>query len=247
MRRLITILALFTILSTESLVAQTRVSADEVRQSVTRYLSDKLPNNEEQGSVTVVYVERQSANIQTIRWRHNLRVGIAVPSLTSALILDRMLYSDYELRAPANLSEQLASARYYSGPERLLSNLSLEYAYAVKSWLHIGGKLVFSGYFGSRRSVITDEVLYRDNTYYGAALFNVRFEWLRRKSVQMYSAVGAGVVSRVSRGDTYAIPMFDATYLGLSVGRGFYGFVELGGGASGSIRAGVGCRFNSKK
>ena len=41
--------------------------------------------------------------------------------------------------------------------------------------------------------------------------------------------------------------MADVALAGLKVGRGFYGFIEVGAGVGGSVRGGFGFRFNTKK
>jgi hypothetical protein len=66
---------------------------------------------------------------------------------------------------------------------------------------------------------------------------------MRRKYVQLYSAVGAGVAARFDREVGVIIPMYDLTYFGIVVGKNLYGFAEVGAGVSGFARAGIGYRF----
>jgi hypothetical protein len=58
-------------------------------------------------------------------------------------------------------------------------------------------------------------------------------------------SVGAAVIVDENRYRRYAegLPMLDLTYIGLNVGRSFYGFVEIGGGITGWGRVGLGVRF----
>ena len=93
------------------------------------------------------------------------------------------------------------------------------------------------------RHIQTDEKLYSDGSYSVGLILNLRFEYMRREYVQLYSAFGAGFAARFEYDRGILIPMYDATYFGIVVGKNLYGFAEVGAGLSGSIRAGLGFRF----
>ena len=177
-----------------------------------------------------------------IRWKHNIRIGLSTPGLLSERFLRGPEGSTNESLIPS-ASHDLASMRYYRTPTYYFSGLTAEYNQNIKPWLAIGGKATFAAMWSSVRHVATDELLYRDNNYSIGVIFNIRFEWLRRDIVQMYSGIGIGLAARIAFNDGILSPMFDATYVGISLGRSLYGFAEVGTGISGMIRAGMGYRF----
>lgn len=180
-------------------------------------------------------------------YKNYLQIGAGTIGLWQALFMELIMDADIGDITPDNLSEELNNARYYLDKETMVNSLTLEYGYKVKDWLSLGAK----GYVGfktrPKRHIGTNEILYRNNLVATSLLFNVRFDWLRREWVTMYSAIGAGAVLWISKGGhsswCEAMPMFDMTLVGLNVGRRVYGFVEMGLGISGWYRAGVGVRF----
>lgn len=82
----------------------------------------------------------------------------------------------------------------------------------------------------------------------------VRFAWLRRGVVQLYSSfsLGLGVEHYLLNSDvgrpiynTLYYCAFDIKPVGVSVGRKWFGFAELGYGSRGVFNIGFGCRINS--
>lgn len=178
----------------------------------------------------------------TIRWKHNIRIGVGSPSLMSQRFLEgpeRSITDNSRYTA----SDELARLRYYESATYYLSGVTAEYSQTVNPWMSVGGKLSYAMLWRSVHHVHTDELLYRDNNYAVAAILDFRFEWLRRDVVQMYSSVGVGLAARFAFNNGKLSPMYDMTFVGISVGRAVYGYVEFGGGISGLFRAGIGCRF----
>jgi hypothetical protein len=188
-----------------------------------------------------------SAVIPAEEYKSHLQIGAGTLGLWQALFMELFMDVDIADYTPDNFSEELNGARYYKDREIMVNSLTLEYGYKVKDWLSLGAK----GYVGFKtrptRHIGTNEVLYRNNLVITSLLFNVRFDWLRREWVTMYSAVGAGAAVCIDKGGyadyCAALPMFDMTLVGINVGRRFYGFAEFGLGISGWWRAGIGVRF----
>jgi hypothetical protein len=91
------------------------------------------------------------------------------------------------------------------------------------------------------RHSITGETLEVNNLYMIGVMPTVRFVWYWREKVQLYSSVSLGVMT-----DMYEIlPWGDVTLVGCSFGRKFFGFTEVGFGASGIFRIGMGYRFDA--
>ena len=122
-----------------------------------------------------------------------------------------------------------------------------------KEWLYFGGAAVWSGGFDNLYEAYPYPKRSRVYTYMShniTLMPIVRFAWLRRGIVQLYSGVGLGLslsfTERVE--DRYVLPdvAFDATFVGISVGRDLFGYLDIGAGSRGVISFGVGYRFNNK-
>lgn len=200
------------------------------------------------GAVNKNSARRHARDMEPIRWEHNIRLGANLPSLLSLRFLNGPFYEDERISySDPSASGALAEERYYQSPTYYFSGATLEYSHSVKSWFSIGSKATYAMMWSSMRHVLTDKILYRDNNYAVGLIFNMRFDWLRRDVVQLYSSIGIGLAARFAFHDGVISPMYDATYFGIAVGRDIYGFIELGGGISGSARAGLGIRFNTQK
>lgn len=84
--------------------------------------------------------------------------------------------------------------------------------------------------------------------------FNVKFYWLNRKLVRMYSGIGVGLAVVNSNAgaenadeaavySTSLMAAIDLRLVGLTVGQKLYGRFEVGTLSSGLITAGIGYRF----
>lgn len=241
MKRLLTFIFVVP-MAVATLSAQEVITTEQLSETVSAYTSENYAS----------YVENQleanktkyNLNAPSLECNNSLQVGAGLPGLWSLAMLD-LIYVDVDLdyQQYESISDQLAGHRYYRTKERYVSSLTLEYDYRVKKWLSLGAK----GAVGFRtygvRHKVTNDLLYRQSRVAATLLFNMRFDWLHRRNVMMYSSVGVGVVSIFDYNDGIVFPMFDATYVGLTAGRKFYYFLELGAGASGTVRTGVGCRF----
>lgn len=187
-----------------------------------------------------------SKNIQDIRFKHDLRITYGAPGLLSWYFLDELgfgcgcdvgpdfIYDTQELRTK-------------HGPRYILSTLGLSYSQQLRPWLALGAKTTFAGTWQNVYDTYTNEKLYHNRMFNITAMLDARFSYLRREKVELYSAISAGLVCHLERAGGGLGPMLDAVLFGVSFGRSFYGFVEVGAGIGGSARAGLGYRFNSKK
>lgn len=190
--------------------------------------------------------EDERREYDTLRWRHNLRITFGTPSAIQTYFLDGIMdNADAESRPHKipTASDKLADYRYYTTPTIMVTPISVEYNYYVKKWLTVGGRATFTSLYNEVRNIATDEKLYSNGSYALGLILNVRFEYMRREYVQMYSAVGLGLAARFEYNRGIMTPMYDFTYFGIVVGKGFYGFAEIGAGLSGCARAGIGFRF----
>lgn len=129
-----------------------------------------------------------------------------------------------------------------------------EYGYNVLSWLNLGAGVNYS--YGSYSMLYKEDNSYAwdTGTHLATITFNVKFYWLNRKWVRMYSGLGVGlaVVNSNAGADnadeaavysTSLMAAIDLRLIGLTVGQKLYGRFEVGTLNSGLVTAGIGYRF----
>jgi hypothetical protein len=231
----------FAVFVSDRVLAQEGVTTEQLAQNVSSYCAQSY-------TTPVVSTQpkswRYAVDASSLENKSALQVGGGLPGLTVLAMLD-MLFVDFgdDVSPDMSLRGRLADSRYYWSKTRAVTSLTLDYGYRVRDWLSLGAKGAVGFTTRARRHVATNDILYRDSRVAASLLFNMRFEWLHRRSFMMYSSFGVGATSIFDFSNGLVIPMFDATYVGFTAGRKFYYFLELGGGASGTIRTGVGCRF----
>lgn len=173
--------------------------------------------------------------------KHDIRVGVGSLGLMTSLFLDDWgCYGDLDLAA-TSFNTSLKNADTYSTPRWFVGIYSLSYTYHHFRWLQYGATVSFGASTCKTRHTLTNEVLENNNLYLLSVMPTVRFVWYWREKVQLYSSVSLGVMT-----DMYEIlPWGDVTLVGCSFGRKFFGFTEVGFGASGIFRIGMGYRFDA--
>ena len=244
MRRLmICIAVLLTTITAAS--AQVKIGREDIQSSVMAYTAQH-PELYDESNMALSETSSPSVvvDVPSVNYKNFIQIGVGVPTLIQGLMLELYMYDRISIDpAYSTLSGTLASYRYYWGTERLFNAINLEYGHKVTNVVSLGAKIYTGFITKGKYHIMTDELLYRDSHVVSSAIFNVRFDWLRREWVTMYSSIGVGVVAQFMRDDSAIYPMYDATFVGLDVGRRIYGYLEIGSGISGSIRAGLGVRF----
>ena len=243
MKRLLTFIFVVP-MAVATLSAQEVITTEQLSETVSAYTSENYTS----------YVENQlemnkakyDLNVPSLECNNSLQVGGGLPGLMLMAMLD-LLYVDVDISPDhtqyVSISDQLADYRYYRTKERVVTSLTLDYSYRVKKWLSLGAKGAVGFRTRGIRHKVTNDLLYRESRVAASLLFNMRFDWLHRRNVMMYSSFGVGVTSIFDYNDGMVFPMYDATFVGLTAGRKFYYFLEWGAGVSGTVRTGVGCRF----
>lgn len=176
-----------------------------------------------------------------------LRLGIAWNSYTpNGYAPNYVNWYREPIETPANV--ELGRKRWFT--------VNADYGGYVRRWLYIGG--VASWTTGYRRmSDITTHKRVDAINYNAITLMpEVRFTWLNRSIVQLYSGLGVGVTyayydrkytkkNGVTTASKWGVA-FDVTFVGIAVGRDWFGYVDVGAGNRGTISAGFGYRFNNK-
>ena len=157
------------------------------------------------------------------------------------------ILDDIEGNPPANRVNAASSGDICAVP-----NLRAEYGYNILSWLNLGLAVNYSSCSNPMQDMDTGMYLWTENSHMTSVTVKVRFYWLNRKWVRMYSAVGAGVgivhtnaFSEYVESPAYitkAVFAPDLCLIGLTVGRKLYGRIEYGS-LYGGLTAGIGYRF----
>ena len=158
------------------------------------------------------------------------------------------ILDDIEGNPPANRVNAESSGGICAVP-----NLRAEYGYNILSWLNLGLAVNYSSCSNPMQDMDTGMYLWTENSHLTSVTVKVRFYWLNRKWVRMYSSLGAGVGvlntnmmsydledSRSYATSAFFVP--DVCLVGLTVGRKVYGRIEWGS-VFGGLTAGIGYRF----
>ncbi|MBQ2783413.1 MAG: hypothetical protein IJE99_00250 [Alistipes sp.] len=226
--------------SLTTVLAQSNVTTEQLSDNVSAYWA------EQQHSATMTQVSNLSPDdaLPSVRFANSLELGTAVPGASLILLME--LYTDVDrgLQSQSrNFSQILHDASHYSSAERCWPCLSLNYQHSVKRWLSLGVKSTVGWKTRSERHVVSNDVYRRYSMCLASLMFNMRFSWLHRDYVSMYSSLGLGAMAHIQFGDSWLAPMVDAAWVGISVGKRVYGYAEFGAGVGGVLRAGVGVRF----
>lgn len=186
-------------------------------------------------STTVVTTVRVIPNFAP---KHDLRIGIGAASVTSIFAFD-VGFDDYYY----DFRQEMERADTYLTPRTFVGNYSLSYTYHDRRWLQYGGTVSFGASTRWRKDAATGKKVENLSRYALAVMPSVRFVWFYREKVQLYSSLSLGVVTDFDEAYIWG----DVALVGCSFGRKVFGFVELGGGMTGSARIGLGYHFNAKK
>lgn len=138
----------------------------------------------------------------------------------------------------------------YTYDERYYTQaLSLSYTQEMKRWLAVGLNVSYSGVFQNLRVYESFQIddNYRKHRF--AFYPTVRFIYLNRPVVRLYSGFGLGFGMESEREfgmREYSHRTFvtgQLTFFGVSFGRNLFGSWEVGYGTMGFLKAGVGYRF----
>lgn len=182
--------------------------------------------------------------------QHELRIGVGAPFMLATYHSDDNYGYDPYLPGAG-------SSSYYKGDKIAIPSINLSYSYQFKTWLALGATLGYGGQSQKTYSLYTDAVHSDNRGHFIGITPTVRFDWLRTKTVKLYSCVGLGLAydfewesypesGLKTRYEGFYMPTVDFTYIGISAGRKIFGFCELGISSHGVAKVGIGYRFNDK-
>ena len=191
--------------------------------------------------VTVLPAVARERKYADIPFRHEVRLGWGGYPNTSILpynccCCDAEPY--YHHKSFADLYKG------YSGSVYMTGAIAAEYTYHFKKWCSFGGVFSYNGIFADNYDRLSSEKLGRDHGVSMALLPYVRFNYLSKPYVKLYSSVGLGVGYSAFRGERELLPAFQTSFFGVSFGREFFGYCELGiGYLYKGCMVGIGYRF----
>ncbi len=132
------------------------------------------------------------------------------------------------------------------GSWRCTEAFSLGYMYHINRMVHAGAAIA---YFGASERSLVEQARYKFDSW--AFTARMRFAWLSR-TVKIYSEIGIGIgIGHYSRNktdihNTHHL-VTDITGFGISAGRNFFWYGEIGWGARGLLRTGIGFKFATQR
>ena len=147
------------------------------------------------------------------------------------------------------LTDRYRLGRYSYGDRIRTQAFSLGYTQELSQWLSLGMQAAYSGVFQDQRLADTGITTDRRYTHRFALYPAVRFTYLNRPIIRLYSGAGLGVGMKWER-DFFehearyrVFPTGQVTFFGLSVGKQLFANWELGYGVKGYLTFGMGYRW----
>lgn len=147
--------------------------------------------------------------------------------------------------------EAMFGEKYEEG--NFVGPVSLEYYYHLKPWLGVGAIAIYGQQI--QESYKDGSKVGQKKCGYFTAMPSVKFDWLRRDVVGLYSKLGVGVTWRNEKRDfdgensKYDSDSSDThinwhvSLIGVEVGKSVRGFAEYGFGEQGALQVGLRYRF----
>ena len=233
-------LSLLATLLTMSVSAQSAVSQGDSATTVN--IQSPTPKYGKSKSVvqteeyTVITTTKIAPNFSP---KHEVRVGVGALSVSSVFLLDTGSYDDI---VDSNFRQDMENSDTYLSPRTFIGNYTLSYTYHDRRWLQYGATVGFGASTCWRKEAASHKTVENLSIYSLSVMPTVRFVWFYRPAVQLYSSVSVCLATDFEE----AYLWYDTTLVGCSFGRKLFGFVELGGGITGSARVGLGYRFDAK-
>lgn len=206
-----------------------------------------------------------SAQEDTLSWkqtlqRHDIQIGFGDPLVvgfqTDNIYLFGECYTCVEHRATDWFTPDTYSSGRIPTP-----SFSVGYKYRLAKWFWLGGTVSYTGFHETTRDRVSNKKAASRSTHFISIIPSVRFSWLNKKYVTLYSGVGIGFAIEIDKWsyskefypylynsrEIYIPLTGQLTFVGVHVGRKWYGFTEIGIGPQGIIQAGFGYNFNSKQ
>ena len=189
--------------------------------------------------------------------RHEVRVGAGFlpTSADNVCSMSGTYYDDYYYQTfggghihnsdPSQIIEQ---SRYYLGHLRSTWAFSAGYFYSVYKWLHVGATLSYHNVSREKFETATRRAVAEMHRNYISIIPTVKFSYLNRPYVRLYSGIGIGYCGAAVRDfdrsrHSENFTAWDVTFLGISAGGRLFGSAEVGLYTAGYVKFAIGYRF----
>ena len=162
-------------------------------------------------------------------------------------------YSDYygymNDARPYTPLNRYNNGKYYYDKEIQTQAITLSYTREIKQWLALGINASYSGAFQNERESESGKITDKYRRHRIAVFPMVRFTYLNRPIVRLYSAAGLGFGmekegwSNNKRYEYNTRLDGQITFFGVSVGKKLFASWEIGAGSMGYLTMGGGYRF----
>ena len=187
--------------------------------------------------------------------RHDLQFGIGDPALIfvtegNFIWIGCVTWPEYQT-ADEWFSGRIVNTLTFATP-----TFNFEYRYRFAKWFWFGGAISYTAITDRWKNVENSELVAHTAMNYLSIMPSVRFSWLNKKYITLYSGLSLGAA--VSFGKVYS-PKRDQLYneagvrmagqltaVGIQGGKNWYGFAEVGIGNQGFVKAGFGYKFNKQ-
>jgi len=204
------------------------------------------------GAASMTFAQEAEQDWRDVFPRHELSLGIGDPAF--AYLQRARTWENFELDRLLHNGDNLNhwfDPNIYHSDYIATCPITLGYMFRLRNFLWLGGSVSYMGVFGNVYDATDNSFLYRHHETQIAILPTVRFSYLNKKYVTLYSGVSTGVLFDYEKdgdsGNLCVFPTFQVTAFGVSAGSKFFGYTEVGFGYKGFINAGIGYRFNAKK
>ncbi len=141
----------------------------------------------------------------------------------------------------------------YDGAYKNSCGYALSYMYSPRKWLSFGLYVGYTGWWQSQYLSTTQELHSTSYEHHIMFVPTVRFSYLNRRNVRLYSSLGLGYglcLDRAKDSNGAITRSYKSTFvpvqftpIGVSVGRRLFGFAELTVGSMANLSVGIGYKF----
>lgn len=171
--------------------------------------------------------------------RHELRLGLGIQPVLP------------QVHIGSDINPTGQEAANYLAKEIKAPSANITYSYRLRQWLSLGTMASFGSIYRKYNESFDNKYVRTYSHEFFSLIPLVRFHWYNGPSVSFYSTVGLGIgITSIQNYDGYKgvdenilHPAYTLNFLGINIGRKFFGYSELGYSSSGIIQFGIGYKF----
>ena len=197
---------------------------------------------------TTTFAQDEQPSWKSQRPRHELQFGMGDPYEFQRQHFDIPFHS-----FPGDVN--------WFGPEEYLKTqfftptISATYHYRLLKWLCLGGYMSYTGVFSEMVHFPSERTPLNQDHFITIAP-SARVSFLNKKYVNLYAGVALGITYQISSVNPSIGKHFTShgfhlsgqiTAIGVSVGKKWFGYTEVGYGSKGIVSAGFGFRFGNNE